>query len=185
MSVCAKIVRQQGQPLIQALGITETGVMMRSFAFLSAALLLLACAPRGKPMNPDITDFATRYAAAWSSQNPTKFASFYTENGSLMVNDGPSSNGRVAIAATARSFMSAFPDMIVKLDRMDRDGDHPVFHWIWTGTNTGAGGTGKFVRMTGYEVWTMGANGLIAKSEGHYDEAEYQRQLKFGAPSEP
>lgn len=29
----------------------------------------------------DLTDFATRYAAAWSSQDPAKFASFYAENG--------------------------------------------------------------------------------------------------------
>ena len=31
----------------------------------------------------------------------------------------------------------------------------------------------------------MDSNGLIAKSEGHYDEAEYQRQLKVGAPPQP
>jgi hypothetical protein len=72
--------------------------------------------------------------------------------------------------------------MVVKLQRLDRNGEHPVFRWIWTGTNTGPGGTGKFVRMTGYEEWTLGANGLIEKSDGHYDEAEYQRQLKVGAP---
>lgn len=159
--------------------------MMRSFAFLSAALLLLACTPEEKPVNPDLTDFGTRYAAAWSSQDPAQLASFYTENGSLIVNGGPPSIGRAAIAATARSFMSAFPDMVVRMEKMDRDGDHPVFHWIWTGTNTGPGGTGKIVRMTGHEVWTMGANGLIEKSEGHYDEAEYERQLKFGAPLQP
>ncbi len=31
-------------------------------------------------MNPtELTDFATRYAAAWSSQNPHRLASFYAE----------------------------------------------------------------------------------------------------------
>jgi len=29
----------------------------------------------------------------------------------------------------------------------------------------------------GYEEWTIGADGLIAKSLGHFDEAEYKRQL--------
>lgn len=29
------------------------------------------------------------------------------------------------------------------------------------------------------------AHGLIADSKGHYDEAEYQRQLKVGAPPMP
>jgi hypothetical protein len=34
--------------------------------------------------------------------------------------------------------------------------------------------------MTGYEEWTFAANGLIAQSLGHYDEAEYQRQVREG-----
>lgn len=133
----------------------------------------------------ELTDFATRYAAAWSSQDPARLASFYADDGSLTVNGGTPSVGRAAVAATARGFMTAFPDMVVKLDRVSREGDHAVFHWIWTGTNTGPGGTGKAVRMTGYEVWTLSAEGLIAASKGHYDEAEYQRQLTFGAPRIP
>lgn len=150
--------------------------------FLSAALLLSACASEDELMRRDLTDLGTRYAAAWSSQNPAQLASFYADNGSLVVNGGPPATGRTAIAAKAQSFMTAFPDMVVKLERMDQLGDRPVFRWIWTGTNTGPGGTGKFVRIIGYEEWTLDSNGLIAKSDGHYDEAEYQRQLKFGAP---
>lgn len=159
--------------------------MKLSVGFLSGALLLAACASEERPMIRDLTDFGTRYAAAWSSQNAAQLAAFYAEDGSLIVNGGAPSTGRTAIAAKAQSFMTAFPDMVVELERMDRHGDHPVFRWIWTGTNTGPGGTGKFVRITGYEVWTMDANGLIAKSDGHYDEAEYERQVKAGAPPQP
>jgi uncharacterized protein (TIGR02246 family) len=126
----------------------------------------------------ELTDFGTRYAAAWSSQNPVGLASFYNENGSLTVNGGAPSVGRTAITRTARGFMTAFPDMIVKMDRISQDGSRALFHWTWTGTNTGPGGTGKSVRIHGYEEWTFGADGLIAESKGHYDEAEYQRQLK-------
>ncbi len=136
-------------------------------------------------MTHELTAFATRYAAAWSSRDPARLASFYADEGSLSVNGGAPSTGRAAVAATAESFMTAFPDMVVRLDRMDQRGDHPVFHWIWTGTNTGRGGTGNSVRMTGYEEWTMDPNGLIARSDGHYDEAEYQRQLKQGAGPRP
>jgi len=152
---------------------------------LNGAILLSAYALEEKPMSRDLTDFCTRYAAAWSSQNPAQLAAFYAEDGSLIVNGGIPSTGRAAIAAKAQSFMSAFPDMVVKLERLDQHGGHPVFHWIWTGTNTGPGGTGKFVRITGYEEWTIDANGLIAKSDGHYDEAEYQRQLKSGTKPQP
>ena len=130
----------------------------------------------------ELTDFATRYAAAWSSQTPASLASFYAENGSLTVNGGPPAVGRAAITATARGFMTAFPDMVVKMDEVSQDGSHAIFRWIWTGTNTGPGGTGMSVRIRGYEEWTVSADGLIAQSNGHYDETEYQRQLRSGAP---
>jgi hypothetical protein len=47
--------------------------------------------------------------------------------------------------------------------------------------NTGPGGTGRAVRINGYEEWTFGPGDLIAESRGHFDAAEYQRQLKSGA----
>lgn len=41
-------------------------------------------------------------------------------------------------------------------------------------------GTGDAVNIGGYEQWTIRDDGLIARSLGHYDEAEYQRQLGQG-----
>jgi uncharacterized protein (TIGR02246 family) len=131
-----------------------------------------------RPMTAaELTDFATRYAAAWSSQNPASLAAFYTEDGTLTVNAGAPSVGRPAITAKAQGFMTAFPDMVVKLKAVEQDGHGATFRWIWTGTNTGPGGTGRRVQIEGYEAWTFGANGLIAESKGHYDEAEYARQV--------
>jgi hypothetical protein len=46
-----------------------------------------------------------------------------------------------------------------------------------TGTNTGPGGTGNAVRVSGIEVWKIGASGLVADSTGYYDAAAYERQL--------
>ena len=125
----------------------------------------------------ELIDFATRYATAWSSQNPSSLAACYGEAGSLRVNTGEPAVGRTAIAAKARDFMTAFPDMVVKLTDVHGEDGQAIFRWIWTGTNTGPGGTGKAVRITGYEEWTLGSDGLIAQSTGHFDEADYQRQL--------
>jgi len=125
----------------------------------------------------ELTDFATRYAAAWSSQDPQGLASFYAEDGSLIVNAGEPAVGRTAIAAKAGAFMEAFPDMVVTMDSVSQKGNQATFHWTWTGTNTGPGGTGRSVRISGYEEWTFDADGLILESNGHYDEAEYQRQM--------
>jgi hypothetical protein len=66
---------------------------------------------------------------------------------------------------------------VVVMDSVIAEEDYAVFHWTWTGTNTGPGGTGRAVRISGYEEWTLDPDGLIAESKGHYDEAEYQRQM--------
>jgi uncharacterized protein (TIGR02246 family) len=142
---------------------------------------LTACSTRTEPMSDsELNEFATRYAAAWSGQNPETLASFYAKDGSLTVNAGPPSVGRAAITAKASEFMTAFPDMVVRMDSVSRNGDQAIFHWTWTGTNTGPGGTGRSVRISGYEEWTFGAAGLIAESQGHFDEAEYERQMSGG-----
>lgn len=130
--------------------------------------------------SPELTEFAIRYGEAWSSQDPEQLASFYAEDGCLTVNSGEPAVGRVAIAVMAGAFMEAFPDMVVRPDRVEQTDSRVTFHWIWTGTNTGPGGTGRSVRISGREVWTLNADGLIQASEGHYDEAEYQRQVSGG-----
>jgi predicted ester cyclase len=84
------------------------------------------------------------------------------------------------IAEVARGFLHDFPDMIVTMDDVTRDSDGTKFHWTLTGTNTGPGGTGKRVRISGYELWKIDNDGLIAESKGHFDGAEYERQLKHG-----
>lgn len=40
------------------------------------------------------------------------------------------------------------------------------------------------MRLSGFAEWIMSEDGLIASSLGHFDEAEYDRQLREGA-SEP
>jgi uncharacterized protein (TIGR02246 family) len=129
-------------------------------------------------MSDKLTEFAKRYAQAWCSQNPEQVATFFVENGSLSVNNGPPSIGRAAIAKEAQSFMTTFPDMIVTFDKLEPRGDATAFHWTLTGTNTGPGGTGNRVPINGYELWRIDKSGLIAESKGHFDAADYERQRK-------
>ena len=157
-------------------------------AILSAVMLVAAagCTAPAKPspMIPErkaqLQDFAHRYTAAWCSQNAASVAAFFAPNGSLTINGGTPSVGRAAITEAARGFMTAFPDMIVAMDDLIiRDGK-VIYHWTLTGTNTGPGGTGKKVRISGFEEWRMGDDALVAESQGHFDAAEYQRQLQTG-----
>jgi ketosteroid isomerase-like protein len=125
----------------------------------------------------ELREFGTRYAAAWSSQDPVLLASFYAEDGALTVNGGPPSSGRVAIARTAGEFMGGFPDMVVRMEAMSVSDGRVIFRWHWTGTNTGPGGTGRAVDLRGFEEWTLNESGQIVESLGHFDATEYERQV--------
>lgn len=88
--------------------------------------------------------------------------------------------GRDDLTAVAASFYEALPDMQVFLRELVVDGDRIEFQWTFTGTNTGPGGTGKAVRVDGFESWTINDDGLVAASVGSYDANEYARQLAEG-----
>ena len=132
----------------------------------------------------ELEKFAQRYAQAWCSQNPEKVATFFAERGSISINDGPPAVGRAAIAKEAQAFMTTFPDMVVTFDKLEPRGNATAFHWTLIGTNTGPGGTGKRVRISGYELWQLENDGLIGESKGHFDRAEYERQLKHGVATQ-
>jgi uncharacterized protein (TIGR02246 family) len=125
-----------------------------------------------------LREFANRYTEAWCSQDPERVAAHYAPAGSLTINDGAPAVGRAAIAEAARSFMVAFPDLEVLMDDVRLAGDGAEYHWTLVGTNTGPGGTGGSVRISGFEEWTIGDDGLIAASLGHFDQADYERQLR-------
>jgi nuclear transport factor 2 (NTF2) superfamily protein len=132
-------------------------------------------------MSFDLRAFALRYTAAWNSQDPAQVAACYSPGGCLRVNDAEPAAGRDAIAAVAQSFMTSFPDMQVLMDGLQVKCGRTLFRWTLIGTNTGPGGTGHRVHISGYEDWRMGEDGLILESLGHFDSEEYQRQLAHGA----
>jgi hypothetical protein len=129
------------------------------------------------PVEDGHRDFASRYTAAWCSRDPKQVAAFFARNGSLSVNGGAPAVGREAIAAVAQEFMSAFPDLRVLMDEVIDLGEQAIYRWTLIGTNTGPGGTGRPVRISGYEEWRLSPEGLIAQSNGRFDAADYKRQL--------
>jgi ketosteroid isomerase-like protein len=136
-------------------------------------------------MNADLTrlrDVAARYTAAWCSQDAARVAAFFSPDGSLRVNDAAPAVGREAIAAVAQGFMTAFPDMQVFMDDLVVEGGRLLYRWTLVGTNSGPDGTGRSVRIRGFEEWQLGAGDLIVESRGHFDEEEYARQLEGDIP---
>ena len=125
-----------------------------------------------------IRDFALSYTDAWCSHDPTRVADHFVSGGTIAINGGDPTE----VTEVARSFIAAFPDIQVFMDDVVFNDETVEYHWTFTGTNTGPGGTGRAVRITGFEEWTFGDDGLVAVSRGSYDRDEYDRQLEHGAP---
>jgi predicted ester cyclase len=121
-----------------------------------------------------IEELARSYTDAWCSHEPARVAAHYVPGGTIAINGGEPAG----IEEVADSFMAAFPDIQVCTDDLVLKGDQVEYHWTFTGTSAE---TGKHVRIAGFEEWTVGADGLIAESLGHYDQAEYDRQLQHGS----
>jgi len=125
-------------------------------------------------------EFAKAYTAAWCGQVAASVAAHFSPDGSLRINDGAPAIGRVAIAETVQSFMTAFPDLQVVMNDIVVNGELAEYHWTLTGTNERPGASGQRIRINGFEEWRIGEDGLIAESRGHFDAEEYQRQLERG-----
>jgi len=153
-------------------------------------LLITGC--ENKPGNPNaetknksdmenkLSIFGGKYAAAWCSQKPDSVAAYFADSGSLTVNNGKPAVGRSEISKVAAGFMNAFPDMIVAMDSLIQTSNGTEFHWTLTGTNSGPGGTGNKVKISGFELWQLDNAGLIKESKGSYNAEEYDRQIKYG-----
>ena len=125
-----------------------------------------------------IREFARSYTDAWCSHDPTRVADHFVEGGTIAINGGD----HTEITEVARSFIDAFPDIQVFMDDVVINDETVEYHWTFTGTNTGPGGSGKVVRITGFEQWIIGDDGLVVESRGNYDQDEYDRQVEHGAP---
>ena len=123
-----------------------------------------------------IEDLARGYTEAWCSRDPARVASFYVPGGTITINGGEPAG----IAEVADGFIAAFPDIQVFMDELVYKEGVVEYRWTFTGTSAE---TGQWVRIPGFEEWTIGADGLIASSRGNYDQAEYERQLREGAGS--
>jgi hypothetical protein len=123
-----------------------------------------------------IEQLAREYTEAWCSRDPSRVAAHYCEGGTIAVNGGEPA----PIAGVAESFVAAFPDIELFMNDLVFEDEVVEYHWTFTGTSAE---TGKSVRIPGFEQWTIGADGLIAESRGNFDQAEYDRQLREGAPA--
>ena len=125
-----------------------------------------------------IRQLAEAYAHAWSSGDPEAVASFYRDDGKIIINRGDPIEGRAALLDMVSGFYGEFPGLVVRLEHLRVAGDHVMFGWVLEGTHAE---TGKRVAVEGWEEWDLDADHKVATSLGWFDAAEYKRQIREGA----
>lgn len=117
-----------------------------------------------------IRDFARSYTEAWCSRDPERVAAHFVPGGTIAINGGEPAEA----TEVAQAFISGFPDIEVLMDDVVFKDETVEFHWTFTGTSAE---TGNAVRISGFEEWTLADDGLVLRSLGSYDQAEYDRQV--------
>ena len=131
------------------------------------------------PLNAaDIRMLAEGYTQAWRSRSGRAVASFFAEDATSFVNGAVPTIGRSSIATEMGTYFQNFPDLVLHMDELRCGGNQAIFLWTLEGTNSGPGGTGNFVRISGWQNWRLSEDLLIVAAEGGYDAAEYERQIR-------
>ena len=118
---------------------------------------------------------AASYTAAWNTGAPNAVASFYAENGDIIINSGNPWTGRKGVAEMAAGFFAEVPDLKLVCDAVRCAGSHVVYLWTFTGTHATSK---KLLRVAGWEEWDLDKDRRIVASRGWYDAEDYARQAQ-------
>ncbi|WP_415404004.1 ester cyclase [Tateyamaria sp. SN3-11] len=118
---------------------------------------------------------ALDYTEAWNSKSPEAVASFFAEDGEIVINRGEPWSGRAKVAEMAAGFHADVPDLSLRCDHVRGAGDHAIYVWTFTGHDAG---TGRRLEVKGWEEWDLNADGKVQASRGWFDVEEYARQVE-------
>ncbi len=121
-----------------------------------------------------LNNFARDYAIAWSSGDPETVASFFAEDGQIVINRGAPIEGRDAITELASAFYADIPDLELRCDMMRWAGAHAIFVWTLEGHHAE---TGNPVVSRGWEEWDLHNGTEVKSSLRWFDAEDYQRQI--------
>lgn len=126
-----------------------------------------------------------RLLESWNAHDPDAIAACYAPDAVTrdMTLHEPQ-HGRVAIRATARMYLRAFPDVRFTLVRLacDPEADLVCEEWQAVGTHRGdlmgVAPTGRSVEVSGCNVIRIDADGLISEETTYWDAHGVIRQLR-------
>jgi uncharacterized protein (TIGR02246 family) len=127
------------------------------------------------PIDMDtLKTIAADYTAAWNSKSAEAVASFYAENGGIVINRGTPWKNRSAVTDMAAGFYADVPDLTLTCDDIRIAGTHAVYVWTFTGHDAG---TGNPLMIKGWEEWDMDDDMKVVASRGWFDAEDYGRQV--------
>lgn len=125
-------------------------------------------------INPkDVQRIAAEYTAAWNSKSAAAVASFYAEDGEIIINRGEPWTGRSRVQDMASGFYADVPDLTLSCDDVRCSGNHVIYVWTFTGHDAS---TGKPLHIRGWEEWELNDQLKVVASRGWFDAEDYARQ---------
>jgi len=121
----------------------------------------------------EVKKVAADYTAAWNSKSAEAVASFYAEDGEIIINRGEPWTGRSRVQDMASGFYADVPDLTLTCDDVRCSGSHVIYVWTFTGHDAA---TGKPLRIRGWEEWELNEELKVVASRGWFDADDYARQ---------
>ncbi len=126
-------------------------------------------------MKNSLQKLADDYTAAWNSKSAEAVASFYAEDGGIIINRGEPWKNRSGVTEMARGFYADVPDLSLRCDLIRGAGSHVIYVWTFTGHDAG---TGNPLEIHGWEEWELDGDGKVKQSYGWFDADDYARQVE-------
>ena len=123
-----------------------------------------------------ITQMAQDYTKAWNSKSAKAVASFYAEDGGIVINKGDPWSGRDRVEEMAAGFFRDVPDLSLTCDVRVSD-THVLFAWTFTGHDAT---TGNPLKVHGWEEWDLNEQMQVQASKGWFDAKAYDAQANDG-----
>ena len=121
-----------------------------------------------------IARMAQDYTDAWNSGSAEAVASFYAEDGEIVINRGDPWTGRDRVRDMAAGFFADVPDLSLTCDDVRTSEGHALFLWTFTGHDAT---TGNPLKIHGWEEWDLRDDLKVQASRGWFDAEAYARQV--------
>ncbi|MDA5094706.1 nuclear transport factor 2 family protein [Aliiroseovarius sp. KMU-50] len=122
-----------------------------------------------------VSKIAADYTAAWNSKSAEAVASFFAEDGEIIINRGEPWRGRARVQEMAEGFYADVPDLILSCDDIRLSGSHAVFVWTFAGHDAT---TGHHLTIRGWEEWELDDALKVKSSRGWFNAEDYARQVE-------